>query len=128
MNFLDISTLPGILTWLLLILLFITIAETVAVKDAQRKEQNEQLGDRIKKLEDEIDELYKLIIQQRNNLVCLQHELQGNTRKQTEARGLCYRVGLVCPRCNPRGTASDNRRQACGSTGNSEEEFPDRPQ
>lgn len=114
MNFLDISTLPGILTWILLILLLATIAETVAVKGAQLKEQNEQLGDRIKKLEDEIDELYKLIIQQRNNLVSLQYELQGNTRKQTEARGLCYRVGLVCPRCNPRGTASDNHRQAYG--------------
>ena len=90
MNFLDISTLPGILTWVLLILLLLTIAETAAVKDAQRKEE-------VDKLRGELDELYKIISQQRN-ITYLQDQVREHVRKET-ASCLCYRVGLVCPRC-----------------------------
>ena len=51
MSFLDISTLPGVLCWILLVLLLVTIAEIVAVKDAQRKEE-------VNKLKGELYELY----------------------------------------------------------------------
>ena len=120
MNFLDISTLPGILTWILLILLLLTIAETAAVKDAQRKEE-------VNKLKGELDELYKIISQQRNNITYLQDQVREHARKET-ASCLCYRVGLVCPRCKPRGTVADEHREVDGGAGDSAEKFPNRHQ
>ena len=103
MNFLDISTLPGILTWILLILLLLTIAETAAVKDAQRKEE-------VNKLKGELDELYKITSQQRNNIVELQEQLRRNDAGKDGPRCLCYKVGLRCPVCDARRQAPDADR------------------
>ena len=71
MNFLDISTLSGVLMWILALLSILTIAEHVAVKDANKNAE-------LKQVKDENAELYKLITQQRNNIVELQEQLRRN--------------------------------------------------
>ena len=87
MNFLDISTLPGILTWILLILLLLTIAETAAVKDAQRKEEVNKLKGELDNLVQECNTLNKIVAQQRYTITDLRNE-NRHLRKQTHSEDL----------------------------------------
>ena len=87
MNFLDISTLPGILTWILLILLLLTIAETAAVKDAQRKEEVNKLKDELDNLVQECNTLNKIVAQQRYTITNLRNE-NRHLRNQPHSEGL----------------------------------------
>ena len=77
MNFLNISTLPGVLCWILLVLLLVTIAESVAA----REERLRELVSRVKKLEEENEKLYTEIAQHRRSLVCLKYGLQRDSQK-----------------------------------------------
>ena len=77
MRFLDISTLPGVLCWILLVLLLVKIAEIVA----DREERLRELASRVKKLEEENEKLYTVINQHRSSLVCLKYELQRNSQE-----------------------------------------------
>ena len=77
MSFLNISTLPGVLCWILLVLLLVKIAEIVA----DREERLRELASRVKKLEEENEKLYTVINQHRSSLVCLKYELQRNSQE-----------------------------------------------
>ena len=67
MNWFDISTLPGVLSWILVVLVVFTILETYSNREKSLKKL-------IKYQEEEIAELERIITAQRNVIVLVQKE------------------------------------------------------